>query len=76
MQSIVDWCSFDSMRKNPSVNREDNKDIDHYEKEGSFIRKGTVGDWRNYFSAEASREFDERVAANLKYTREFNYGEQ
>jgi hypothetical protein len=63
------------MKKNPSVNRESNKEFGHYEQEGSFIRKGKVGDWRNYFSEEASREFDRLIAANLKYSRGFNYGE-
>jgi hypothetical protein len=56
------------------VNREHNKEIGHFEKEGSFIRKGKVGDWRNYFTEEASVALDQLVQANLKYSREFDYG--
>lgn len=28
------------------------------EKKGSFLRKGVVGDWRNYFTLEAAQTFD------------------
>ena len=33
---------------------------------GSFIRKGVVGDWRNYFDQELSDEFDNWVKEELE----------
>ncbi|XP_077538488.1 sulfotransferase ssu-1-like isoform X2 [Haemaphysalis longicornis] len=33
-----------------------------------FVRKGTVGDWRNYFSAEQSRRLEERFFSEMAGT--------
>ena len=31
-----------------------------------FLRKGQIGDWRNYFSAELSKKFDEILVSKLE----------
>ena len=33
-----------------------------------FFRKGTVGDWKNYFTGEKKEEWDEWIAEQLKGT--------
>lgn len=57
------------MRQNPAINLEPilEKMYDSVERENAenkFIRKGQVGDWRNYMSNELSEKFDEM---NEKY---------
>ncbi|XP_064615619.1 sulfotransferase 1C2-like [Liolophura sinensis] len=48
IDDIVRHCGFESMRRNPMTNHEDvysiNKEI------SPLMRKGTVGDWKNYFT--------------------------
>ena len=55
---IVSQCSFDSMKHNPAVNYLWYSDK---RKEGSepWIRKGMIGDWKNYFTEEQSLRYDE-----------------
>lgn len=39
-----------------------------------FFRKGQIGDWKNYFTDEMSREFDSIIGEKLKYNKKpFNY---
>ena len=48
------------MRKDPSTNYNWMIGPNRQESgENTFIRKGEIGDWRNHFSAEQSRNFDE-----------------
>lgn len=53
VQAVAEHCSFERMSQNKAVN------YDHWRKlgfvnleEGPFLRKGQVGDWRNYFTQE------------------------
>eukprot|EP00057_Strongylocentrotus_purpuratus_P019847 XP_011674321.1 PREDICTED: sulfotransferase 1C2A-like [Strongylocentrotus purpuratus] len=57
---IVEASSFKFMKKNKSTNPDaayenemDNKN------EKSFMRKGVVGDWKNFFSEDQNRRFDQ-----------------
>lgn len=63
LQGLVDHASFSKMRQNPAINLEPilNQMYDSEEKKPDvkFIRKGQVGDWRNYMSNEISDKFDE-----------------
>jgi len=58
------------MKKNPALNlvpilammeKQPSKDE-------TFIRKGKVGDWKNYMSEELSAKFDKFTEENLKGT--------
>ena len=49
------------MKKNPQKNYDWYKDYGIMKKDSSFLRKGQVGDWKNYFSEEQQRRFDERT---------------
>merc|ERR1712179_486748 len=73
-KKIVDAVSFKSMKENPSVNYEDCGALDP--SRGKFIRKGIVGDWKNYFSEEQDKFYDEGPMKLLEGTGlEFDYGE-
>ncbi|KAB7504294.1 Sulfotransferase family cytosolic 1B member 1 [Armadillidium nasatum] len=51
--------TFRSMSENKSVNYEHWKDIGFANKnEGKFLRKGVVGDWKNYFTPEMLKDFE------------------
>ena len=65
IDSLVEHLSFSNMRTNPAINLEpilqqmynttDRADTE----DNKFIRKGQVGDWRNYMTAEFTKQFDE-----------------
>jgi len=68
-QQVTDLCehlSFSSMGKNDKVNREVFRDvIMHEDKQAKkFMRKGQIGDWKNYFDDDLNRRFDTWIAAN------------
>ena len=64
VKELVDHLSFDSMKSNPAVNKEDAK-VNMFRKGGHFMRKGEIGDWRNYFSDEMSKRMDEAIKAHF-----------
>ncbi|XP_043220084.1 sulfotransferase family cytosolic 1B member 1-like [Amphibalanus amphitrite] len=59
VDDIVKNTSFEVMKANPDTNFrqwEDSGMVSGTE-EGTFMRKGMVGDWRNYFTEEESEAF-------------------
>lgn len=66
---MCDHLNFDRMQNNPAVNIESylnfNRDT---EKGPQFIRKGQIGDWKNYMSNELSDRFDEWTRINTADT--------
>lgn len=59
VQRIAKHCSFDEMRTNNMVNRENLPIKDLFDMtETKFMRKGIIGDWKNHFTEEQSRLFD------------------
>ena len=64
--SLVDHLSFKKMKENESVNMKIFQDGKILKKEGSFFRKGEVGDWKNYFTDEMNKRMDEAIEKYLK----------
>ncbi|CAL7938171.1 unnamed protein product [Xylocopa violacea] len=63
---LSEHLKFSKMATNPAINLEQllpRHDVPDDEK---FIRKGKVGDWRNYMSEELSQRFDEWTEKNLR----------
>lgn len=76
ISKIADQTTFKAMKKNPAGNGEY---YDKYRREKSspFMRKGVVGDWRNYFTEEQSARMDEECAKRFSGSGlEFDYGSQ
>ena len=63
-QKIVEQTSFEKMKLNQTANK---SWMDEYRKSGAppFMRKGVIGDWKNYFSQEQSIKMDKLVAENM-----------
>ncbi|XP_070550204.1 sulfotransferase 1B1-like [Ptychodera flava] len=55
---ILEHCSFESMKKNRTVNMSFNTFMIDL-KRAAFIRKGTVGDWENHFTVAENAAFQE-----------------
>uniref|UniRef100_A0A915EK20 Sulfotransferase domain-containing protein n=1 Tax=Ditylenchus dipsaci TaxID=166011 RepID=A0A915EK20_9BILA len=56
MAKVLQHCTFDSMKDNKMANR----DFWLFDQTVSkFMRKGQIGDWKNYFSIAQAQVFDE-----------------
>ena len=60
---IAEQCTFSGMKKNAGSYSIPTKDG-----ESSMLRKGVVGDWKNYFTPELNERFENEVLAKLKGT--------
>ncbi|KAL9974597.1 hypothetical protein ACROYT_G011650 [Oculina patagonica] len=58
---IAEQCTFSGMKKNSTSYVMKNE-----EGETSLLRKGVVGDWKNYFTPELNERFEKEVLAKLK----------
>ena len=60
LNRIAENCSFEEMNKNPSS---------YWLPDGlKLLRKGGVGDWKNYFTPELNKRFEEEVLDKLRGT--------
>ncbi|XP_063964317.1 sulfotransferase 1C4-like [Lytechinus pictus] len=65
IDKIAEASTFKAMKNNPSSNPDTilMKDIEQAgmekPKDKSFMRKGVVGDWKNYFTDDQNKRFDE-----------------
>jgi len=64
--SLVDHLSFDRMKDNKAVNKEEmikatqqTMDDAHKTQNAKFMRKGLVGDWKNHLTPELEKKFIE-----------------
>ena len=74
LKLLVDHLSFKKMKENKSVNLEVIQDGKILNKDGSFIRKGEVGDWKNHFTKEMNKRMDAAIEKYLKpIGLEFSY---
>ncbi|CAM6031280.1 unnamed protein product [Sphagnum compactum] len=67
IQEICDHLKFDKMQKNPAVNLEPIIGKQE-ESPGKFIRKGQIGDWKNYMNDKISNQFDEWIDKKFSNT--------
>lgn len=58
---IAHQCTFGEMKKNT-----ESFIVQNIDAKPLFLRKGQIGDWRNYFSEELSKKFDEKLVSKLK----------
>lgn len=59
IEKIAKHCSFDEMKANTMVNREVLPIPDLFDmSQSKFMRKGIIGDWKNYFSTQQNELFD------------------
>ncbi|XP_010084651.1 PREDICTED: sulfotransferase family cytosolic 1B member 1-like [Pterocles gutturalis] len=68
LDAITRHTSFETMRDNPSTNftMVPSNFMDH--SISPFMRKGTTGDWKNYFTVAQSERFDEDYAQKMSGT--------
>ena len=59
LDQLVEHLKFDNMKENRAVD---------VTKGGWFMRKGKVGDFRNYFNEEVTKRFDKWINSNLSGT--------
>ncbi|CAF0796013.1 unnamed protein product [Didymodactylos carnosus] len=74
LDKLEQWCSFESMKTNSKVNYDWFKDYGFVKKDFSFMRKGQIGDWLNYFDINTSKKFDEMVRKKVNNEIQFDYG--
>ena len=75
VKMIVEQTTFGKMKENPSANQ---SWMNEYVKDKSFkfMRKGVIGDWRNYFTDELSARMDTLIAEKVGSTGiVFDYGD-
>lgn len=73
VDKLCDHLSFQNMKTNRAVNLEaileKSFGVSYLESTDlRFIRKGEIGDWKNYMSDDLSRRFDEWAEQHLKGT--------
>eukprot|EP00112_Aurelia_sp_Birch-Aquarium-sp1_P019643 Seg4902.2 transcript_id=Seg4902.2/GoldUCD/mRNA.D3Y31 product="Sulfotransferase 1C4" protein_id=Seg4902.2/GoldUCD/D3Y31 len=65
VEILVEHLSFKKMKENRAVNGEDMRGK-AFAMKGDFIRKGQVGDWKNYLTDEMNKKMDAAIEKYLK----------
>ena len=66
LESVIERTGFDFMKANPLTNL---KDCPFFkEKSGHFLRKGEIGDWKNYFTVKQNERMDQLMEKHLQGT--------
>ena len=74
IEALVDHLSFKKMKNNPAVNKEDKVGKTLHTSDGNFMRKGEVGDWKNYFTDKMCKRMDEAIERHFRQIGlEFKY---
>ena len=64
IEKVYENTTFESMSKNDTTNYSWNEKAGVW-KGSKFIRKGIVGDWKNFFSEELLQEFNNYIKERL-----------
>jgi len=64
LDTLVEHLKFDNMKANVNVNPTSGLNL----KKGNFIRKGEVGDWKNFFTPEIAADWGEWTRRNTQGT--------
>ena len=72
IRDLNEWCSFESMKTKPTTSYDWHRESGYFIEEGSFYRKGAVGDWVNYFTRDEAQQFDKVINENLKHKLDFD----
>ncbi|POI26012.1 hypothetical protein CIB84_010238, partial [Bambusicola thoracicus] len=77
IESVVRQATFENMQKDPRANYENMPEDIAIKGKGRFLRKGTVGDWKNTMTVAQSERFDEVLKEKIqtlpiKYTWDVN----
>ena len=65
VEKIAKQCTFESMKENPATNKRET-DSRRRPNTTKFMRKGQVGDWKNFFTEKQNEEFDKQYAGKMK----------
>ncbi|XP_049510188.1 amine sulfotransferase-like [Panthera uncia] len=67
VDAVVRQATFENMKNDPRANY-DNKLKAYFgiQKKGHFLRKGTIGDWKNHMTAEQNEKFDMIFQTKMK----------
>ncbi|KAF0288786.1 Sulfotransferase family cytosolic 1B member 1 [Amphibalanus amphitrite] len=68
IDKLASHLHIDNFKKNPYVNMEKSTHGMVNKDQGSFIRKGKTGDWKNHFTPEMTEKFDKWMAQKMKGT--------
>ena len=71
ISDLESFLSFENMKLNPSVNLElilNSTNKKDYNKNEGFIRKGQIGDWKNYMDDDLAEKFDEWIDQHIAET--------